>query len=893
MVKDPHLASYSPGKSDGRDRARKSVSRPRRSHKSEEGFALLEVVLAIGIMAAMMASTTALVITATNVAGKSRLRQMATDIASSTLDCAVASLNVGAPNFPTGCGEPTTLLNQLGFTGVGGVPQLYPAATPASTVSRGGTTFTVEQEVQAGNGSCGIPVGGAPPELQVTDWVTWANGVTPAMDWWDLPAYDTRQVDETTIVAVPAIALNPNDGSIKVAVTDDALNGQPGLKVIATNTATNQTTTAYTTDLGCALFLNMTPGPYAVSVQSVTGTYIDSNNDLAGGAPAILSGANMTGNVQSGGTLTLPTASPSYYTQAAYVQANYSVPQPEGLTWQQPYVTTAGDLSLNYPLSFYNSEANGLITNPSVAVPPNASGVPVFPFQLSSPSYHVMAGSCGTDNSPDGTTAGVPNDSVAVPSSGSLSGGSTVTAGFTLTPLPVVVTSAGGELNGATVVARPTAPGSPLTSPPSGVADGSCPGAGSTAMPALTLGTTGAASSPVPGGSTSVTVTSSANPSVAGTQLSLTATVSTVAPAIGTPSSGTVSFYQAGSPATLLGTAPVASGTATLSSVTTLPVGADNIYATFSLGGAYLSSTSSSTPLVENVTASGAGYATNVSTPVSSANPSVTANPVTFAVNVTSSPAEGSPTTGTVQFNKGGVAFGAAVPVNNGVATSAPVSLTHVGSPYSITAVYTPGADDNFAGSTSASLSQVVNASPPTSNSTTSATVTSSASPVTSGQSVTFTEQVTSAAGIPSGTVQFQDNGVNIGGPQTLQNGVATYITTLSAPPYAHAITAAFTSGDPNYGNSSTVAAFTQAVVAHDLLSSLPAGYFILWASSSDGTKLSTNTATAVLVQVTSSQDYVSTCSGGTYPSGYYYSGGACSNWSALASGALVRVPVS
>ncbi|PYS57406.1 MAG: hypothetical protein DMF74_26130, partial [Acidobacteria bacterium] len=53
-----------------------------------------------------------------------------------------------------------------------------------------------------------------------------------------------------------------------------------------------------------------------------------------------------------------------------------------------------------------------------------------------------------------------------------------------------------------------------------------------------------------------------------------------------------------------------------------------------------------------------------------------------------------------------------------------------------------------------------------------------SVNPSSFGQSVTFTATVTSGAGTPTGTVQFKDNGTNLGAPVALNaGGVATFIT--------------------------------------------------------------------------------------------------------------------
>ena len=76
--------------------------------------------------------------------------------------------------------------------------------------------------------------------------------------------------------------------------------------------------------------------------------------------------------------------------------------------------------------------------------------------------------------------------------------------------------------------------------------------------------------------------------------------------------------------------------------------------------------------------------------------------------------------------------------------------------------------------------------------------VSSSLNPSNSGQSVTFTATVISAAGTPTGTVQFKDGGANLGSPQPLNgSGVATF-STSSLAAGVHTITADY-SGDNNF----------------------------------------------------------------------------------------------
>jgi pseudomonalisin len=98
----------------------------------------------------------------------------------------------------------------------------------------------------------------------------------------------------------------------------------------------------------------------------------------------------------------------------------------------------------------------------------------------------------------------------------------------------------------------------------------------------------------------------------------------------------------------------------------------------------------------------------------------------------------------------------------------------------------------------------------------TRSTVTVSASPksVIAGQTVTFTATVTGNS--PTGTVQFQINGVNFGSLVQLVNGVATLTTNQLTVTGTDTITAIY-SGDANNAGSSTATGFTEIVtLGHD-----------------------------------------------------------------------------
>src|SRR5581483_7773083 len=122
---------------------------------------------------------------------------------------------------------------------------------------------------------------------------------------------------------------------------------------------------------------------------------------------------------------------------------------------------------------------------------------------------------------------------------------------------------------------------------------------------------------------------------------------------------------------------------------------------------------------------------------------------------------------------------------------------------HAITVAYS--GDGNFAGSTSATLTQTVN---PASSTT---TVASSVNPSSSGQVVTFTATVNAVApgaGTPTGTVTFRDGSTNLG-TSTLSGNTATFTTSALAVG-SHTITAVY-AGDTNF-TGSTSASLTQTV---------------------------------------------------------------------------------
>jgi hypothetical protein len=193
----------------------------------------------------------------------------------------------------------------------------------------------------------------------------------------------------------------------------------------------------------------------------------------------------------------------------------------------------------------------------------------------------------------------------------------------------------------------------------------------------------------------------------------------------------------------------------------------------------------------------------STTTVISSQNPTVYGQSVTFTATVSAQPpAMGTPT-GTVTFKDGSTTLGTGTLNAFGQATYSASGLSVAA--HSITAVY--GGDSSFSGSTSSALTQTVN------KASTGTALSSSLNPSTFGQSVTFTATVTATSpgtGTPGGTVTFKDGTTTLGSGTLNGSGQATYTVTTALAAGAHSITAVY-GGSSSY-NGSTSAAVTQTV---------------------------------------------------------------------------------
>ncbi len=159
---------------------------------------------------------------------------------------------------------------------------------------------------------------------------------------------------------------------------------------------------------------------------------------------------------------------------------------------------------------------------------------------------------------------------------------------------------------------------------------------------------------------------------------------------------------------------------------------------------------------------------------------SVFAEPVTGGVITFTAPASGPSAT----LNGAGTTFNAAINVI-GQASSSATANAIAGGPYNVSA-------------TGAGISSAASFSLTNNKAATTTALTSSVNPSDFGQSVTFTATESSSAGTPTGTVQFKDNGTNLGSAVALNGSGVAQFSTSALTTGTHTITADY-SGDANF----------------------------------------------------------------------------------------------
>ncbi|HXM66875.1 MAG TPA: Ig-like domain repeat protein [Candidatus Acidoferrum sp.] len=274
---------------------------------------------------------------------------------------------------------------------------------------------------------------------------------------------------------------------------------------------------------------------------------------------------------------------------------------------------------------------------------------------------------------------------------------------------------------------------------------------------------------------------SSLSPAGTGQTITFTATVSSQ---FGGAAKGSVTFYSGSE---TLGTASLSGNHATLST-SFASSGTYSISAKYSGDNNNAGSTSS--------TLSQVIISSTTTTLVSSLNPSLVGQAVTFTATVSS--AAGAPPNGElITFKNGSSILGTAA-LSGGIASLTTSSLP--AGTDTITASY--AGDANFSGSTSPGLRQVVNN---TTKSATSTTLSSSLNPSIYGQSVTFKATVTTTGSVaPIGKVNFTWDGYSIGTATLNTSGVAT-LTKSNLNVYTYPLTATYSGDANNAGSTSAV----------------------------------------------------------------------------------------
>jgi hypothetical protein len=306
-------------------------------------------------------------------------------------------------------------------------------------------------------------------------------------------------------------------------------------------------------------------------------------------------------------------------------------------------------------------------------------------------------------------------------------------------------------------------------------------------LDSVTSTTSSALTQTVNKASTSTAVTVSKLLTVHGESVNLVATVSTVSPGVGA-AAGLVQFYVDGE---AFGSAVAVngSGVATLSTAG-LSTNIHTITAVYA-GNADFTGSADNVGAPEVVSKDPGHFVVT-----SSSLTSVHGQTVTFTATITATaPGAGTPT-GTVVFLDGITPLSQALTLVNGTATL-DLSNLSLGS-HDISIVYS-GDLDFTGGSPLVPLAQVVTTAQ------VSATVSSSASTSVHGQQITLTANLGAAApgsGVPTGTVTFKSDGVAIGGPVALVNGVAT-MNVSSLTTGDHVLTVAY-SGDTNFASGSS-----------------------------------------------------------------------------------------
>lgn len=210
----------------------------------DAGMTIIEVVVALVVLAIMSTGIAAGTATINRITSDSRYREIATNLAAQDLDSARA------------LGDPFKILPQTSTQSVSG--RLYTTVRDTSWVSSGGADV-----------GCGTSTNYT--YRRVTARVTWAGQLTT-----------TQPVVSSTVIAPTSHITDAGTGAISIKVIGSDGTARAGVAVAVVSKVGGQTPTAQpaaTDSQGCAYATQLLPGTYTVTLSK--DGYIDTNQDTS------------------------------------------------------------------------------------------------------------------------------------------------------------------------------------------------------------------------------------------------------------------------------------------------------------------------------------------------------------------------------------------------------------------------------------------------------------------------------------------------------------------------------------------------------------------------------------------------------------------------------------
>ena len=376
--------------------------RLRRRLASDNGFSLIEAVVALSILALVSTSFTYGMNLALRVTRDDRLRQQATHLAERELEIV---RNKFQHSDETG---------QLGVLQAGRVTNdaPLPGGTKGQPLTIDGREFVVERtnSIQLqGNGESPCDGGGS------VDYLTIAVNV--AVSWSD--SGQTRTVESNTLLT-PVKGVEGDVGYIAAKLTDSAGGGTENVPVLASGPSTSAT--QYTAADGCAVFMFANAGDYTLELNSPG--YVNQEG---------FQNTEKTATLEKGKLKVIPFS----YEEAATLSVDYATAPGHSLPTTLPGLTL---FSSGLP-------APGEMHVTGGSDPVTVDGLWPYPS-----GYSVWAGTCD-QNDPALNTLGLPRP-VAVQAEA----GESVSMSVDLAPVTVRTVSAGVGIDGVTLVATPVDP---------------------------------------------------------------------------------------------------------------------------------------------------------------------------------------------------------------------------------------------------------------------------------------------------------------------------------------------------------------------------------------------------------------------------------------------------